>query len=81
VNIYRVTQGSKSGAPSYVDTVTSPSLAANAGAQWITLPTSVGQNLVNAGGGGMGLSGGTYGGVQGINLDPASGQIALDWTR
>lgn len=80
-HIYRVTQGTPSGLATYVDGPNDVSLAVNAGAQWVALPASVGQNLVNAGSGGMGLNGAGYGGVQGIDLDPASGQLALDWTR
>lgn len=80
-HIYRVTQGAKAGAPGYADGPNDVALGVNAGAQWVALPASVGQNLVNAGAGGMGLTGSGYGGVQGLDTDPASGQIALDWTR
>lgn len=81
-HLYRVTQGAKpSGVPTYTDGPNDVSLAVQAGAQWVSLPASVGQDLVNAGSGGMGLTGAGYGGVEGLGTDPASGQIALDWTR
>ena len=82
LHLYRSVQGSRpSGAPTLTDGPNDVVLAAHAAAQWVSLPVSVGQNLVNAGSGGMGVTGGSYGGVQGIETDPASGQIALDWTR
>ncbi|MDA8440496.1 MAG: hypothetical protein M0Z51_16780 [Propionibacterium sp.] len=81
LGVYRVVQGAKSGPPTYADGPTAIPLGVNAVAQWVTLPTSVGQNLVNAGGGGMGINGTGYAGVAGLDLDPASGQIALDWQR
>lgn len=80
-HVWRVTQGAKSGAPTYADGPQDFALAAHSGAVWVTLPASVGQNLVNAGSGGMGINGSGYGGVVGIDTDPASGQLALDWTR
>lgn len=58
----------------------SVTLAPGAGPQWVTIPRIWGQTLVDSGGG-IGVSGGTYGGVTGIGEDPASGQIALDWQR
>ena len=81
LGVYRVTQGAKSGAPTYVDGPTAVAIGVNAPAQWVSLPTSVGQNLVNAGSGGIGINGTGYAGLQGLNLDPASGQLALSWTR
>ena len=50
-------------------------------AGWVGLSAGLGQDLVNAGSGGIAIAGGSYGGVQGIDTDPASGQLALDWTR
>lgn len=54
-------------------------LAPSAGAQWVDLPAAWGQALADSGGG-IGVAGGSYGGVNGIGDDPASGQLALDWT-
>ena len=81
LGVYRVVQGSKSGSPTYTDGPTAITIAAGAGAQWVSLPVSVGQNLVNAGSGGIGINGSGYAGLQGLDLDPASGQLALSWTR
>lgn len=55
-------------------------LAPNAGAGWHSLPTSFGQALVDNGGG-IGVTGSPYMGVNGVGADPASGQLQLDWTR
>lgn len=81
LGVYRVAQGSKSGSPTYTDGPTAVTIGVNAPAQWVSLPVSVGQNLVNAGSGGIGINGTGYAGLQGLNLDPASGQLALSWTR
>lgn len=81
LDIYRIVQGVKSGAPTYTDGPTAVTVGVNAPAQWVSLPASVGQNLVNAGSGGIGINGTTYAGLQGLDLDPASGQLALSWTR
>lgn len=55
------------------------SLAVNAPAGWYSLDLTLAGLLVSAGGG-IGFSGGSYGGVYGVGDDPASGQIELDWT-
>ena len=81
LGVYRVVQGSKSGIPTYVDGPNAVTIGAGAPAQWVSLPASVGQNLVNAGSGGIGINGTGYAGLQGLDLDPASGQLALSWTR
>lgn len=59
-----------------------PVLGPNAPAQWVDLPPDWGQAIVN-GGGGLGLAGGPYGGVQGIGAgaDPESGQLEFSWRR
>ncbi len=53
-------------------------LAPGAGAGWVDLPAEWGQALADNGGG-IGIAGGTYGGVTGIGEDPASGQLQIDW--
>lgn len=54
-------------------------LGVNEPAGWFLLDTTLAALLVSAGGG-IGIAGGSYGGVAGIGTDPASGQIQLDWT-
>lgn len=55
-------------------------LPPNAGPQWLELPAAWGQAIAD-GQGGLGIAGGSYGGVTGVGVDPASGQIQLDWRR
>lgn len=47
---------------------------------WIQLPAGWGQSMVDTGAG-IAIFGGPYLGLAGIGTDPASGLIALDWTR
>ena len=47
---------------------------------WIDIPTASAQWIVDHAGGIM-ISDGTFGGVQGITENPASGQLWIDWTR
>lgn len=49
-------------------------------AMWVELPADWGQAMAT-GGRGLGIAGGSYGGVDGIGVDPASGSIQLDWRR
>lgn len=51
-----------------------------AGNEWVALPASIGQALVDSGGG-IGVLGGPYAGLVGVGSDAASGQISLDWTK
>ena len=46
---------------------------------WVALPLTWAPTLVA--GGGVGISGTPYLGVVGIDADPASGQLAFDWSR
>jgi hypothetical protein len=55
-------------------------IAANAPAQWVSLPTAWGQALADNGGG-VGITGGSYGGVNGVSDDRESGLLQLDWRR
>ncbi|MFD6093969.1 hypothetical protein ACFWGN_17785 [Oerskovia sp. NPDC060338] len=54
-------------------------LTPNAGPQWVTIPTAWGQDLIN--GGGIAVAGSPYVGITGVDADPASGQLQLDWRR
>ena len=54
-------------------------IAANAGAQWVTIPVAWGQALIA--GGGIAVAGPPYVGIAGVGTDPASGQLQLDWRR
>lgn len=56
----------------------SVTLPPNAPPQWVELPASYGQQIVDAGGG-LGIASGTYGGVTGVGEDASSGQLQLDW--
>lgn len=53
-------------------------LAPGAGAQWVAIPAAWAHHMANNGGG-IGVTGGSYGGVTGIGEDPASGQLQIDW--
>lgn len=55
-------------------------LGPGAGAGWVEIPAGWGQYVVDNGGG-FGVFGGSYGGVEGIAVDPAAGQVQLDWSR
>lgn len=80
-HLYRTTNTTRPGAD--FSRVAGPhdiSLPAGAGPGWQALPAAWGQALVD-GGGGVGILGSPYLGVAGVSSDPASGQIALDWTR
>ena len=46
---------------------------------WVTLPIGWAATLVA--GGGVGIYGTPYLGVNGIDADPASGQLSIDWSR
>lgn len=81
IDVWRHTAASRPGGD--VSRVTGPhtvAVAVNAPAQWVAIPASFGQALVNSGGG-LSLAGGTYVGITGVGEDPASGQIQLDWQR
>lgn len=79
LNIYRTANSTRPGGDvSRVEGPVTVTLAANAPAQWVALPTAWGQAIVN-GGGGIGIAGGTYAGVVGVGGDPASGQLEFDW--
>lgn len=56
------------------------SVPANSAARWIDLPTSFGQTLIDNGGG-IAIRIGTYGGFAGRSKDPASGQLAISWSK
>ncbi|WP_163275322.1 hypothetical protein [Cellulomonas iranensis] len=53
-------------------------LVPGAGPQWVDVPASWGQTLVDSGGG-LGIAGGEYGGIDGVGSDAASGQVQIDW--
>lgn len=81
VHLYRTADGSRPGGE--LNRVAGPydvTLAAGAGPGWYGLPASVGQALVDSGGG-LAIAGSPYAGVAGVSDDPESGQVALDWTR
>lgn len=81
LNLYRHTSNSRpAGDVSRVAGPHAVVLAVNAPAQWVVLPTAWGQAIVDSGGG-IGIAGGSYGGVLGIGDDGASGQLAFDWQR
>lgn len=68
-----------SGSPSFIAGPHAVTLGVNAPAQWVPIPVAWAQTIVD-GGGGLGITGGSYGGVTGISEDPSSGQLALTWT-
>lgn len=81
LNLYRHTSRTRpSGDVSRVAGPDTVSLPSGASARWVTLPTAWGQAIVDSGGG-LGISGGSYGGVAGIGSNPASGQLSFDWSR
>lgn len=81
LHLYRHTQNSRpSGDVSRVAGPNDVVLAANSGGGWIDLPASWGQDIVN-GGGGIAVAGSPYIALFGIDADPASGQLSLDWSR
>lgn len=53
-------------------------ISPNAGPQWVDVPAAWGTHMATSGGG-LGISGGSYGGVTGVGADPASGQMTIDW--
>lgn len=81
LSLYRHTSPTRgSGDVARVEGPHDVTLGVNAGAGWVDLPTAWGQAIADAGGG-VSVAGSTYGGVNGIGDDPASGQIQLDWRR
>jgi len=55
-------------------------IAANFGGDWVgTLPSACYATL--AGGGGIAIAGPPYLGIAGLDVDPASGQLAADFNR
>ena len=54
-------------------------LAPSARADWTPIPTAWGQDLIT--GGGIAVTGSPYVGITGVDADPASGQLQLDWRR
>lgn len=83
LNLQRVTDKTK---PSGSLTFTGSTDATNVGtypgaAAWYSLDTAIAQALVDAGGGGIGVSGSPYGGVEGLDQDPYAGTLELTWTR
>lgn len=79
LNLYLHSSGSRPGGD--VTRIAGPHtvvLPPGAGPMWVDLPTSWGQGL-STGLGGIGIGGGSYGGVTGVGGDPASGQLAFDW--
>lgn len=83
LNLRRVTNKTK---PSGALTFTGATDVTNVGtapgtAAWYPLDTTIAQALVDAGGGGIGVSGSPYGGVEGLDQDPFAGTLELTWTR
>ncbi|WP_152203642.1 hypothetical protein [Georgenia thermotolerans] len=85
-HFYLHDQASRGGRPARLDGPHNHALSAGyRGGDMIDLPASWGQHIVNNGGG-ITIWGDPYAGLVGVGaafegLDPASGQIVLDWTR
>lgn len=80
LHLYRHTNASRPGGD--VTRVAGPhdiTLAPNAGPQWVDIPVAWGQDLIT--GGGIAVTGSPYVGITGVDADPASGQLQLDWRR
>jgi hypothetical protein len=58
----------------------SANIPANATPRWYTLPHAWGQYIADNGGG-IAIVGAPYLGFNGIDVDPASGQLAFDWRK
>ena len=53
-------------------------LPAGWGGGWVPIPVALAQVVVA--GGGLGIAGGSYAGLDGRDADPQSGTVAIDWT-
>jgi hypothetical protein len=81
LNLYRHTSLTRpSGDVTRTGAVSSHVLPVNSRGGWVPLPTSMGQSLVDYGGG-ISAAGGSYGGVRGISHTRASGQLIIGWER
>ncbi len=81
LQLYRHTSGTRpTGDVTRVAGPSAVTIAVDAAAGDVAIPTAWAQAIVDSGGG-IGLSGGSYGGVYGVGDDPASGQLSLDWTN
>ncbi|WP_127572794.1 hypothetical protein [Georgenia faecalis] len=86
LNLYRHTNASKPsgrwGRTGSAHQVTVPKIGTTAG--WVAIPTEVGQDIVDDGGG-IGIEGGVYLGLpgagSGAGLHPQSGALRLSWER
>lgn len=78
LQFYRHATNSPGGNPNETGSVASRTIPANSGRRWIDLPVSFGEALRD-GGGGISLSGGSYGGVRGRSADATSGQLRISW--
>ena len=83
LNLRRVTNKTKpTGSLTFTGTTDATNVGTAPGtAAWYPLDTTIAQALVDAGGGGIGVSGGSYGGVEGLDQDPYAGTLELTWTR
>lgn len=81
LHLYRHTNRTRpSGDVSRVDGPHDVTLPPNTGARWVDIPVAWAQSIVDSGGG-LGVLGSPYGGVQGIGNYPASGQLLIEWER
>lgn len=79
LHLYRTADSSRPGADfSRTAGPHDVTIGPNAPADWVALPPSFGQSIVDAGGG-IGISGSPYAGFVGVGGDPAAGQLAFDW--
>lgn len=81
LNLYRHTQTSMgSSEPPRTHGPQGVTLAVNAGPGWVELPISWGQAIVDDGGG-ISISGGSYGGVSGRGAEAESGLLEIHWSN
>ena len=76
LRFYRSSNTSK-GNPNTADGPYAKSIPANAGASWLTLPDSFGDDLKS--GGTVSIQGDSYGGVHGRSSDASSGTLRIQW--
>lgn len=80
IHFYKTANRVKSGAPGFQAGPHDLLLPVNAPAGYIDLPIGWGQSLVDTGGG-IGIKDNPYAGFAGVEEDPESGKLIIDWRR